>query len=125
MKPLAKFLLLCFFLLIGVAFTQAFACQPASSHHIKPKLYVTENAKCGRYGTLQDVFLSDNDFVFSIEDEDDDYEGRRHESAVNHGAIWSGSYNYLDNISSAASYQIDPTSFYTSQIYLAQGVLRI
>lgn len=124
MKPFANFLLLCFFLLIGVAFTQAFACQPSSSHHIKPKLYVTENAKCGRYGSLQDVFLSDNDFVFSIEDEDDEHE-RRHESKVDHGSICYSFSNYLDNISSGTSYQIAPAIFYISQIYIAQRVLRI
>src|SRR5690349_10960647 len=95
MKPFANFLFSCFFLVIGVAFTPASASKPSSSPHIKPKLYVTENAKHGKYGSLNDVLINETSFVFSIEDEDEDDKGQQNRSILKDASAWAFSSTHL------------------------------
>lgn len=102
----------------------ASASKPSSSPHIKLKLYITESAKHGKYGSLNDVLVNETSFVFSIEDEDEDNKGRQNISALKDASRWAFCSTHLSS-DSVISLCGRPSSLYVSPIYIAQRVLRI
>lgn len=100
------------------------ASKTSSSLHIKLRLYITESAKQGKYGSLNDVFVNESDFVFNIEDEDDDNKGRQNESILKNASTGTFSSSHLSS-DSVISHYVSPFSLFVSPIYIAQRVLRI
>ena len=125
MRAFYNFLLLCFFLLLGTTFTQASACKHSSGHS-KIKLYITESSKHGKYGSVDDVLTTENEFALNIENEEDEHESKKYESFVRNSL---SNFRFLllirfENCNTSFCC-IDNPPFFHNSIYIAQRVLRI
>jgi len=125
MKTVVNLLLLCFCLLFGSAYVHASACRALSPGENKLKQYATVSAGCSKCSSAFDVSTNENDLVFTTEDEDDEYENKKHESLIKFAL---SNLCLLISINSCGSVQgicCSSSFHHNSPIYISQRVLRI
>ena len=123
-NPINFFLVFFYLLCGGIAF--ASNGRPASSTGSKTRAYTTEAINQNKYGSNHNILSIQNDFVFTIEDEDEDTEDRKQGSEARYAlaVFFSFLYNSPDLRTDTFNYskQVSPVH---SPLYIMQRTLRI
>jgi hypothetical protein len=126
MKNLVNLLYLFFYLLCGgVAF--ASNGKPASSAGSKTRVYAAETIHQNKYGLNHNILNIQNDFVFTIEDGDEDTEdGKQESEARNALTVFCSFFSYSSPNLYKDTFRYDKQILsVNSPLYILQRALRI